>query len=150
MNIVDRAKNLILQPAAEWDRIDRETHAVQDLYTGWIMILAAIGPVAHFIGHSIVGASAFGISYRMPVVNGLAVVVASYAMSLGLVYLVALVGKYGPRVIAFADSPRPSRSPPSRRPPRGSRASSRSSRRFRSWRSSGSTASTCCGWGFRS
>jgi hypothetical protein len=91
VNVVDRAKNLILQPAAEWEKIEQETHAVKDLYTGWIMILAAIGPVAAFIGHSIVGASAFGISYRMPVMNGLAVMVASYAMSLGLVYVFALV-----------------------------------------------------------
>ena len=41
MNIVDRAKNLILTPAAEWDKISAETHTVQGLYTGWIMVLAA-------------------------------------------------------------------------------------------------------------
>jgi Yip1 domain len=91
VNIVERAKNLILQPSAEWDRIDGETHTVQGLYTGWIMILAAIGPVAAFIGHSIIGAGAFGISYRVPILHGIAVMIASYAMALGMVYVFALV-----------------------------------------------------------
>ncbi len=91
MNVVERAKNLILQPSAEWAKIDGETHTVQGLYTGWIMILAAIGPVCAFIGHSIVGVGAFGISYRMPIVSGLALMVASYAISLGMVYAFALL-----------------------------------------------------------
>ena len=42
MNLVERAKSLILTPASEWDKISSETHTVQGLYTGWIMILAAI------------------------------------------------------------------------------------------------------------
>ena len=46
MNLVERAKNLILTPAAEWDKISSETHTVQGLYTGWIMILAAIPALA--------------------------------------------------------------------------------------------------------
>jgi hypothetical protein len=91
VNVVDRAKNLILQPAAEWDKIAGETHTVQGLYTGWIMILAAIGPVAAFIGHSIVGMGAFGISYRVPILHGLVMMIASYAMALGMVYVFALV-----------------------------------------------------------
>jgi len=91
VNVVDRAKNLILQPAAEWDKIAGETHTVQGLYTGWIMILAAIGPVAAFIGGSIVGMGAFGISYRVPVLHGLVMMIASYAMALGMVYVFALV-----------------------------------------------------------
>jgi len=91
VNVVDRAKNLILQPRAEWDKIAGETHTVQGLYTGWIMILAAIGPVAAFIGHSLIGMGAFGISYRVPILHGLALMIASYAMALGMVYVFALV-----------------------------------------------------------
>ena len=58
MNLVDRAKNLILTPAAEWDKISAETHTVQGLYTGWIMILAAIPAIAAFVGYSLVGIGA--------------------------------------------------------------------------------------------
>jgi len=91
MNLVDRAKNLILTPASEWDKISSETHTVQGLYTGWIMILAAIPALATFIGFSLVGVGAFGISYRVPLVSGIAQAIASYLLALGSVYVFALV-----------------------------------------------------------
>ena len=91
MNLVERAKNLILTPAAEWDKISSETHTVQGLYTGWIMILAAIPAIAGFIGFSIVGVGAFGLSYRVPIVNGISHAIATYLLSLGSVYVFALI-----------------------------------------------------------
>ncbi len=91
MNIVERAKSLILTPASEWDKISSETHTVQGLYTGWIMILAAIPALATFIGFSLVGVGAFGISYRVPLVSGIAQAIASYLLALGSVYVFALV-----------------------------------------------------------
>lgn len=91
MNLVDRAKNLILTPAAEWDKISAETHTVQGLYTGWIMILAAIPAIAAFIGYSIVGVGVFGMSYRVPLASGLASAIATYLLTLGGVYVFALV-----------------------------------------------------------
>jgi hypothetical protein len=91
VNLVDRAKNLILTPAAEWEKISAETHTVQGLYTGWIMILAAIPALAAFIGYSIVGVGVFGMSYRVPLVSGLASAIATYLLTLGGVYVFALV-----------------------------------------------------------
>ena len=91
MNLVERAKNLLLTPAAEWDKISSETHTVQELYTGWVMILAAIPALASFIGFSLVGVGAFGLSYRVPVVSGIAHAIVTYLLSLGSVYVFALV-----------------------------------------------------------
>jgi len=91
VNLVERAKNLILTPAAEWDKIAAETHTVQGLYTGWIMILAAIPAIAGFIGFSIVGTGAFGFSYRVPVVTGISHAIASYLLALASVYVFALI-----------------------------------------------------------
>lgn len=91
MNLVERAKSLILTPASEWDKISSETHTVQGLYTGWIMILAAIPALATFIGFSLVGVGAFGISYRVPLVSGIAQAIASYLLALGSVYVFALI-----------------------------------------------------------
>ena len=87
MNLVERAKNLILTPKAEWAVIDNEPHTVQGLYTQYVMILAAIGPVASFIGYSIVG---FG-AYRIPIGAGVAYMVLSYVLALAMVYVLALV-----------------------------------------------------------
>ena len=91
MNLVDRAKNLILTPAAEWDKISAEAHTVQGLYTGWIMILAAIPAIAAFVGYSIIGIGVFGMSYRVPLVSGIASAIATYLLTLGGVYVFALV-----------------------------------------------------------
>ena len=91
MNLVERAKNIILQPRQEWDAIAGESHTVQGLYTGYVMILAAIPAIAAFIGFSIVGVGGFGLSYRVPIASGVAHLVLSYALSLAMVYALALI-----------------------------------------------------------
>jgi hypothetical protein len=55
------------------------------------MILAAIPAVAGFIGLSLIGAGFMGISYRVSVGAGIAHMVVSYLLSLGAVYLLALI-----------------------------------------------------------
>jgi hypothetical protein len=87
MNIVQRAQNLVMKPKQEWAVIDTETHTVQGLYTQYVMILAAIGPIASFIGFSLVGIG----PWRMPIGAGIAQMVVSYLLGLGSVYVFALV-----------------------------------------------------------
>ena len=91
MNIVDRAKNLILQPKQEWEVIDDEPHTVKDLFTNYAMILAAIPAVAGFIGFSIVGLGGILSTYRIPIPAGIAHMVVGYLFSLGSVYVLALI-----------------------------------------------------------
>jgi hypothetical protein len=91
MNLVERAKKLLLQPKEEWAAIAAETHSVQDLYTQYVMILAAIPAVAAFIGFSFIGVSGFGASYRTPIAAGLAQLVLQYLLSLASVYVMALI-----------------------------------------------------------
>jgi hypothetical protein len=91
MNLVERARNLILQPRQEWQLIDAEPHTVQDLYTGYVMILAAIPAACGFIGYSIVGAGPWGAAQRMPIGAGAAYLVVGYLLTLGWVYILALI-----------------------------------------------------------
>lgn len=91
MNLVERAKNIILQPNQEWPKIAAEPHTVQGLYTQYVMILAAIPAVASFIGLSLVGYSGFGVAYRVPIGAGIAYMIVGYLMSLATVYLLALI-----------------------------------------------------------
>jgi hypothetical protein len=92
MNIVDRVKKLLLSPTQEWGVIKTETHTVVGLYTHYVMILAAIPAVANFIGWSIVGYSGFGtMTYRIPLAAGVATMVLNYLLTLGSVYLLALI-----------------------------------------------------------
>jgi hypothetical protein len=88
MNLADRAKQLILQPKMQWQVIAAEPHTVHHLYTRYVMILAAIPPVSYFIGFSLVG---LGVGYRVPIAHGIAHMITQYVLSLGLVYVFAVL-----------------------------------------------------------
>jgi hypothetical protein len=46
MSLLDRIRRMLAQPRDEWPKIVAEPATVQSLYTGWIMILAAVEPLA--------------------------------------------------------------------------------------------------------
>lgn len=46
MNLIDRVKNILMSPQSEWPKIAGESATTQSIYTGYVMILAAIGPLA--------------------------------------------------------------------------------------------------------
>ena len=91
MNLVDRVKNILLQPRQEWAVIETETTDTKTLYTSYAMILAAIPAVAGFIGGSIIGYGAFGVSFKVPITQGIAAMVVGYALALGGAYVLALI-----------------------------------------------------------
>ena len=91
MNIIERVKGFATDPKVEWRAIDAEQITVQDLFTKYVMILAAIPAVASFIGLCIVGSGAFGSTVRMPLGAGVAYAALSYLLSLGWVYVLAMV-----------------------------------------------------------
>ena len=92
MILSERVKNIILQPAQEWRVIEKEPTTTSKLYTSYIMILAAIGPVASIIGLSIFGVSTpLTGTYRLPLGSVIGHAVASYALALAGVYVFGLV-----------------------------------------------------------
>jgi hypothetical protein len=92
MNLVDRAKNILITPKTEWEVIKNEQTTTADLFTKYVMILALIPVLATFIGQSLIGISLgpFG-SYKIPVSNGLIYAVVYYILSIVGVYLVAFI-----------------------------------------------------------
>ena len=60
-SLVNRVKGILMSPAAEWDKIDAEPATIQGLYTGYVVILAAIPVIAHLVGSLVFGYGAFGI-----------------------------------------------------------------------------------------
>jgi hypothetical protein len=92
MNLVERVKNILLQPKEEWLKIAGETTDVKSLYIDYILILAAIPAIAGFIGNSLIGKSIpFLGTYRTPFLAGIAQMVVTYVMSLVMVYILALI-----------------------------------------------------------
>lgn len=92
MNLRERVKGILLTPRQEWQTISGETTTIVELYKSYIVILAAITPVASIIGMSIVGISLpFAGSFRVPIMTSIASAVTHYALTLIGVYILALI-----------------------------------------------------------
>jgi hypothetical protein len=72
--LVDRVRRIVGSPRDEWIKIAAEPATVQSLYTNWIMILAAIGPIALLLS-----------------MHPLQIAVAQYVRSLITTFVLALV-----------------------------------------------------------
>lgn len=88
MNIVDRVKNILLKPKEEWPVIAGETTSTAELYTNYIIPLAAIPAVSMFIGWSVVGLPFVG---RINMMTGLTMMVTQFVMALIGVFVLSLV-----------------------------------------------------------
>jgi hypothetical protein len=92
MNITERIKGILLRPKEEWQTIAGETTPVAELYKNYIFLLAAIGPIASFIGMSFVGVSLpVGGAYRVPITSGIMSAVVQYGLTLVGVYVLAYI-----------------------------------------------------------
>jgi Mn2+/Fe2+ NRAMP family transporter len=92
MNIMERIKGILLRPKEEWQTIAGETTPIPELYKNYIILLAAIGPVASFIGMSLIGVSLpVGGAYRVSIITGIMSAVVQYVLTLVGVYILALI-----------------------------------------------------------
>ena len=89
--LVDRVKNILLKPQAEWEVIDREPSTIGGIYAGYVAILAAIPALFGFLGGQLFGFGAFGITWKPPIVTALITAIVTYALSLAMVYVLALI-----------------------------------------------------------
>jgi Yip1 domain len=90
-SLITRVKNLLLQPKNEWDVIDGEPSDVAGLYKNYIMILAAIPPLATMIHGLAFGHSLFGINYRPSIMGAIGTAITTYIFSLIGVFVLGLV-----------------------------------------------------------
>ena len=102
--LLQRVLDILMRPRDTWLQIDAEDGNPGRIYLGYLVFLAAIPAVAGFIGYSLVGVGAFGISVRVPVVQGLVSMVVGYVLSLAMVYVLALIANMlAPRFQAQQD-----------------------------------------------
>ena len=67
---IQRVTNISLNPKTEWEVFAPETTSTGDRYRSYIVPLAAIGPVASFVGLSTIGMAVpiFG-NHRLPMLS---------------------------------------------------------------------------------
>ena len=90
MNIVARVQGILLKPKDEWVKIKDEPTTIQQLFTSYAVILAAIPIVAQFLGWALVG-------FRIPYLGGswmgrmILYLIFSYFFNLVIVYIFGLI-----------------------------------------------------------
>jgi Yip1 domain len=91
MNLFDRAKNILLSPASEWETIKSETTTTNELFTKYAVILATIPAIAGFIGYSIFGFSYGFSSITIGIGTSITWAILSYVLSLVSVYVLGWI-----------------------------------------------------------
>lgn len=91
--LMARVKAILITPKTEWPVIAAEPDTVAGLYKNYIIILAAIPAVAGFIKGSLIGTTVplIGVTVRTPMVSGIIGMLVSYALTLAIVYVLALI-----------------------------------------------------------
>ena len=89
--MVQRIRDILTKPTPTWEVIDTEAATIGGLYRSWVIPLAAIPAVCHFIGLSVFGFGFWGLHYRPSIVwTGINAVV-TYLLTLAGVYVSALI-----------------------------------------------------------
>ncbi len=92
--LIERVKAIILKPKDEWPKIAGESTSSGDLLTRYVMPLAAIGPVASFLGGQVFGYGALGISVKPGLMGGLGTLVTSYVLALVGIIALAFIADF--------------------------------------------------------
>lgn len=92
MNLIERVKNVLIKPKDEWEVISKETTSINQLLTGYLLILAIIPAGAVFLKIGIIG-------YNMPfyghvsgnISMGISQAIVSYITYVGGAFLSAFI-----------------------------------------------------------
>lgn len=91
MDLVGRAKSIILKPSQTWLKIKEEKTTISELYTSYAVILAAIPAIAQLIGYGLIGHSVLGTHLRWGIGRAFGYALIFYVLSLVGIYVVALI-----------------------------------------------------------
>ena len=89
--MIGRIKRILLEPKAEWARIDVEPDTVGGIFTRWVVPLAAVPALAGMIGALAFGYGAFGFVYRPSIAEAAGGAVVRYVMTLACTFVLALI-----------------------------------------------------------
>lgn len=85
MDLIARARAMVLSPEPAWITVEQETTDWQKLFVPYMTTLALIPAVATFIAWSVLGFGSFGVFVRLPILSGLGLMVSQYVMTLVMV-----------------------------------------------------------------
>ncbi len=86
-----RIKGILVDPRAEWPKIEGEPATIAGIYSGYVVILAAISVICTFVSSLVYGVGAFGLVYYPPFLEALTSAIWQFALQLGVVAILALI-----------------------------------------------------------
>jgi hypothetical protein len=86
--LVDRVKNMLLTPKAEWERIAAETPDTNKLFVGYALPLLALGAICGLIGATVIGMPFLG---RLPIAWALTNAIFSVVVGLVSLFVSAVI-----------------------------------------------------------
>ena len=89
MNIVERAKAILLKPDREWRVIEHESADPKHLFTNYIGVIALIPAFAGFVSSTFIGVETPAGTVRLSILAGLICAVYGYVLTLVIVYIAA-------------------------------------------------------------
>lgn len=90
MNLVNRAKNILLTPKTEWQVISLEQPVNNQIIMGYLVPFVLLGALAAFIGYGLIGFSVFGV-HTGSISFGLYNAILRIVLGIGSVYVTAFV-----------------------------------------------------------
>lgn len=91
-NLIQRVQNILMTPKTEWPVIAGEAETTGSLYTKYILIVSALGPIAMFLKGTLIGTTVpFVGTFRVGMGAGLSMAVLQYVLGLLGIFLFALV-----------------------------------------------------------
>jgi hypothetical protein len=88
INVVDRAKNILITPKVEWSVIEKEQYSNSIILTSYVLPMLLIGAVATFIGQGLIGVNT-GFGSTANITNGLVGMLLFIVFSVVLVFAIA-------------------------------------------------------------
>jgi Yip1 domain len=92
MELVDRVKNILLTPKTEWDVISAETTPQKTLILNYVLPLAALAAIMHFISLFLVGTRGmFGGVIRVPMLWAATMAIYQLVMAVVAVFVIGFI-----------------------------------------------------------
>ncbi|MCX7863818.1 MAG: YIP1 family protein [Novosphingobium sp.] len=92
--LIERARAILLKPKEEWPRIAAEQKSQADILTSYVLPLAAIGPVAGFIGAQLFGQGLLFVSIRPSLMTGLVSAVLSFVLFIIGIFVLSFIADW--------------------------------------------------------
>ena len=92
MDLLSRVKGILLTPETEWLAVEKEPGTPAYLLTNYVVYLAAIPPIAGFLGRAIIGETLPSVgTSRVGLFAGLLGAVIGYVLSFVITFAVAII-----------------------------------------------------------